>query len=110
MTAFTAKSYQQDVLSSVKTYFEHIHEDGDENTAFYSITLDLWKRGIAYNGLGGFEDFRPYFCLRVPTGGGKTVLVAKSVALICRIPRSLLRGSFIMVQERKWEWIDSLLP
>lgn len=83
MTAFTTKSYQQDVLNSTKAYFERIHEEGDANTAFYSITKDLWKRGgTPYNGLAGFDDEMPYFCLRVPTGGGKTFIAAKSVALV----------------------------
>ena len=39
-------------------------------------------RGNAYNPLSGFPPDMPYFCLRVPTGGGKTWLAAKSVALV----------------------------
>jgi type III restriction enzyme len=82
MKAFTTKSYQQDVLNSTKAYFERIHEDGDANRAFYSTTYDLQGRGIPYNGLSGFDGDMPYFCLRVPTGGGKTFIAAKSVALV----------------------------
>jgi type III restriction enzyme len=39
-------------------------------------------RGNPYNPLSGFPADMPYFCLRVPTGGGKTWLAAKSVALV----------------------------
>ncbi|HHJ4328621.1 TPA: DEAD/DEAH box helicase family protein, partial [Klebsiella pneumoniae] len=44
-------------------------------------TERLWGRGNPYNPLAGFPADMPYFCLRVPTGGGKTWLAAKSVAL-----------------------------
>ncbi|MFZ1547888.1 MAG: DEAD/DEAH box helicase family protein, partial [Candidatus Nitrotoga sp.] len=44
-------------------------------------TERLWGRGNTYNPLSGFPADMPYFCLRVPTGGGKTWLAAKSVAL-----------------------------
>ena len=84
MTAFTTKSYQQDVLNSTKAYFERIHEDGDANRAFHSTTYDLWGKGISYNGLAGFADDMPYFCLRVSTGGGKTFIAAKAVSLVNR--------------------------
>jgi|GEM_PF-2637462 len=43
-------------LNSTKAYFERIHEEGDANTAFYSITKDLHGRGIAYNALEGFDE------------------------------------------------------
>jgi len=38
--------------------------------------------GVAYLPLKGFADDMPYFCLRVPTGGGKTWLAATSVEFI----------------------------
>jgi len=82
MPAFTPKQYQNDVLDSTRRYFERIHEDGDANRAFYSVTYDLWGKGNPYNGLSGFADDMPYFCLRVPTGGGKTFIAAKAVALV----------------------------
>lgn len=84
MTASTTKSYQQDVLDSTKAYFERIHEDGDANLAFYSVTHDLWGRGSPYNSLAGFAEDMPYFCLRVPTGGGKTFIAARAVSLVNR--------------------------
>ncbi len=52
------------------------------SVAFNAVTESLWGRGLSYNPLSGFPSDMPYFCLRVPTGGGKTWLAAKSVALI----------------------------
>lgn len=81
MTAFVPKTYQQQVLDSVVTYFEACHEMPSPSIAFTATTEHLWGRGNSYNPLSGFPADMPYFCLRVPTGGGKTWLAAKSVAL-----------------------------
>ena len=49
---------------------------------------------MSYHPLKNFAPDMPYFCLRVPTGGGKTWLAAKSVALanthLLRVPHSVV--------------------
>ena len=82
MTTFITKTYQQQVLDSVEAYFNACHELPSPSIAFTATTERLWSRGVAYNPLSGFPPDMPYFCLRVPTGGGKTWLAAKSVALV----------------------------
>jgi len=82
MTSFAPKTYQQQVLDSIEAYFRACHEEGSPSIAFTVTTQRLWGRGNAYNPLVGFAPDMPYFCLRVPTGGGKTWLAAKSVALV----------------------------
>jgi type III restriction enzyme len=82
MTTFAPKTYQQQVLDSVEAYFKACHELPSPSIAFTATTERLWGRGIAYHPLSGFPADMPYFCLRVPTGGGKTWLAAKSVALV----------------------------
>jgi len=82
MLTFQAKTYQQQVLESIETYFRACHELPNPSVAFNAVTERLWGRGLSYNPLYGFPSDMPYFCLRVPTGGGKTWLAAKSVALI----------------------------
>ncbi|OOZ39370.1 restriction endonuclease subunit R [Solemya pervernicosa gill symbiont] len=82
MAAFTPKNYQSAVLESVEHYFRNCRTMGNANTAFYQTTLELWNRGSQYSPIDGFAVDMPYFCLRVPTGGGKTWLAAKSVAQI----------------------------
>ncbi len=81
MTAFAPKTYQQQVLDSVEAYFKACHELPSPSIAFITTTERLWGRGNPYNPLAGFPADMPYFCLRVPTGGGKTWLAARSVQL-----------------------------
>jgi len=82
MSGFTPKIYQQQVLDSVEAYFKACHELPSPSIAFTATTERLWGRGLSYNPLSGFPADMPYFCLRVPTGGGKTWLAAKSVQLV----------------------------
>lgn len=87
MAAFIPKKYQQDkvngggVLDSVEAYFKACHALPSPAVAFAAVTEQLWGRSLPYAPITGFPTDMPYFCLRVPTGGGKTWLAAKSVAL-----------------------------
>jgi type III restriction enzyme len=82
MSAFVRKDYQSGVLDSVQKYFVLCRQTGNANIAFYQATGELWGRNQSFNPLPGFATDMPYFCLRVPTGGGKTFLAASSVALV----------------------------
>ena len=82
MSGFAPKIYQQQVLDSVEAYFKACHELPSPSIAFTATTERLWGRGNAYHPLSGFPADMPYFCLRLPTGGGKTWLAAKSVQLV----------------------------
>jgi type III restriction enzyme len=82
MTSFAPKVYQSQVLESVEAYFKACHELPSPSIAFTATTERLWGHGNPYSPLSGFPADMPYFCLRVPTGGGKTWLAAKSVALV----------------------------
>jgi type III restriction enzyme len=82
VTAYQPKTYQNSVLESVETYFRACYELPNPRLAFYDVTERLWGAGLAYHPIAGFPDDMPYFCLRVPTGGGKTWLAAKSVAVV----------------------------
>lgn len=82
MSGFAPKIYQQQVLDSVEAYFKACHELPSPSIAFTATTERLWGRGLSYNPLSGFPADMPYFCLRVPTGGGKTWLAAKSIQLV----------------------------
>lgn len=88
MSPLTPKIYQESVLESVDAYFDACHELGDADSAFYRTTKQLWGEGSAYRGIDGFPGDMPYFCLRIPTGGGKTRLAARAVA---RVNARLLR-------------------
>ena len=100
MAHFIPKKYQQDpasgggVLDSVEAYFKACHQHGRASLAFTAVTEELWGQGLPYRLLKDFSPGMPYFCLRVPTGGGKTWLAAKSVALVnlhlLRVPHSVV--------------------
>jgi len=82
MSTFTLKSYQQSTYASVEHYFRACQQLGNADYAFQEATKNLWGRKSDFTPLRGFPEEMPYFCLRVPTGGGKTYLAAKSVALV----------------------------
>ena len=94
MTHFAPKTYQQSVLDSIEAYFRACHELPSPGIAFTTVTERLWGWGLPYRPLAGFPPDMPYFCLRLPTGGGKTWLAARSVALInthlLRTPHSVI--------------------
>ena len=94
MSGFAPKIYQQQVLDSVEAYFKACHELPSPSIAFTATTERLWGRGLSYNPLSGFPADMPYFCLRVPTGGGKTWLAAKSVQ---RVNTHLLRSEHSVI-------------
>lgn len=82
MPTFQPKAYQQSSLDSVAHYFRQCQEMGNADYAFQESTKELWGRKSGFTPLKGFPEEMPYFCLRVPTGGGKTYLAAKSVAMV----------------------------
>jgi type III restriction enzyme len=88
MRYFEPKTYQKQVLTNIEAYFKACHELPDPSLAFYSLT------NLPYQSLPGFAEDMPYFCLRIPTGGGKTWLAAKSVKLI---NTHLLRSPFSVI-------------
>ena len=82
MTTFIAKVYQTQVLESISAYLQACRSQSSAAVAFAAVTEQLWQRAQSYQPIDGFEKGMPYFCLRIPTGGGKTWLAAKSVALV----------------------------
>lgn len=82
MSTFTPKEYQVKTLASMGRYFCDCKQMGNADYAFQETTKQLWGKKSNFTPLRGFPEDMPYFCLRVPTGGGKTYLAAKSVALV----------------------------
>jgi len=71
------KQYQQDVLNAFRSYLRRSREIDNANTAFYEAT------GEKYRPVPGLDDL-PYVCLRLPTGGGKTLVAARSLEIACK--------------------------
>ena len=80
------KEYQSETLAVLRRFFEEARVAGPKN-AYEAITrapeqADRLGRYAAggYTPLARLPD-APYVCLRLPTGGGKTVLAAHAVAV-----------------------------
>ena len=71
---FALKEYQIQTLQALQDYFKTAERMGSPNTAFYH------KTNIPYLPAPQLEAI-PYVCMRVPTGGGKTLLAAHSVGI-----------------------------
>jgi type III restriction enzyme len=71
---FALKLYQRQTLDALKRYLALITDTVDARTGFIIATNRPYHEAPGLPGL-------PYICLRVPTGGGKTVLAAHSVGI-----------------------------
>lgn len=75
--ALELKQYQQATLDTLRDYLRLSREVRNVNAAFYEITREK------YRPVPGLEEL-PYVCLRLPTGGGKTLVAAHSVGIACK--------------------------
>ena len=82
MPSFTPKKYQKSALQSMEQYFRKCQSMGNADYAFQEVTRELNGQKSDFTPLTGFDRAMPYFCLRIPTGGGKTYLASKAVALV----------------------------
>lgn len=94
------KNYQDKALDWLRRYYERcraLQEAGDRfpvATAFTSVTAEIYQgSGLPYSQVAQLPGI-PYVCLRIPTGGGKTVLGCEAVAVaqkeLLRADRSLV--------------------
>ena len=80
------KRYQTDTLHVLRRFFEEARLGGPKN-AYETVTQDPEQSGRlgryrgAYRPVKGLPEV-PYVCLRLPTGGGKTILAAHAVAAV----------------------------
>src|SRR5665648_332260 len=79
------KTYQEQTLAALRRFFDAASKNGPK-LAYEAVTgeteIALRLRGWVgpYRPLDKLPD-TPYVCLRLPTGGGKTILAAHAVAL-----------------------------
>lgn len=71
---FILKDYQQRCLDELAGFFRQTNKLGRAKLAFYEKTNRTYQEVEELPGL-------PYVCLRVPTGGGKTVMAAHTVGV-----------------------------
>lgn len=70
------KDYQIRVLDSLRGFLRKCSKDGRPEGAFQDVQLRNGRSPISYFPIqtAGLSPEVPYVCLRVPTGGGKTLL------------------------------------
>lgn len=76
----TLKEYQTRSLETLRSYFAHCQKDGDADAAFYNLTKQVYGTGIPYREVKELPGL-PYVCLRIPTGGGKTLVACHSISI-----------------------------
>jgi type III restriction enzyme len=80
----TLKDYQTRVLDSLRDFFRQCSKDGHPEAAFQAVQFGNGSSSpvpyIPVNA-AGLASGMPYVCLRVPTGGGKTLLACYTAGL-----------------------------
>lgn len=79
----TLKEYQNRVLDSLRTFLRRCSQTGSAETAFREVTTDEDAGApvpYAPVNVAGLSRL-PYVCLRVPTGGGKTLLACHAAGI-----------------------------
>ncbi len=72
------KNFQEDTLKKLKEYLEAVRLSGDPEAAFLKIAKPPDGRLPLYRKVPDLENI-PYLCLRLPTGGGKTIVGAYAI-------------------------------
>jgi type III restriction enzyme len=73
------KEYQTQCLQTLREYLASV-KDAEATDPHYAA-MEAWRATgrINYNRLKDYPDSRPFICIQVPTGGGKTLLAAHAV-------------------------------
>jgi len=79
---FEPKIYQTKALESLKDYLERAKRLGDPKAAFIESWSERGRPSVTrWHQAPGLGDI-PYVCIRIPTGGGKTWLAARSLRIV----------------------------
>ena len=99
------KEYQLRALSEVKTYFELLADWRKKAEQIPEAEIDFPAKAWEKAGIGrsyrprknGISQPLPNFCLKIPTGGGKTLLAVKMIDLANRIYRKKKTGLVLWI-------------
>ncbi len=80
------KDYQHRVLGSLRDFLRLTAQRRDPASAFGEVTQRSFEKPVPYFPVAadGLDAGMPYVCLRVPTGGGKTLLACHAAGLTMR--------------------------
>ena len=78
----TLKRYQTDVLDTLRDFLRRCSRDGRAEAAFQAAQLKQGVFPLPYlPNAAGLAPEMPYVCIKVPTGGGKTLLACHTVGI-----------------------------
>jgi type III restriction enzyme len=80
------KSYQSDALDWFEKFLKRCRESGQPRESYARTTQEWRDTALFYRPLRNLETV-PYVCLRIPTGGGKTLVAGMAIE---RVNRSLM--------------------
>lgn len=87
------KEYQQKTLDVLRAYCRLAVQLNDPDTAYYQLTRQIYGTGIPYHNVAELPGL-PYVCLRIPTGGGKTLVACHAIPIL---KQELVRGDHPLV-------------
>jgi type III restriction enzyme len=76
------KIYQQKALDTLRDYCRECCRT-DAELAFFEMTRRKYERGLSYNTVKELPGL-PYVCIRIPTGGGKTLVGCHTVGVAAK--------------------------
>jgi type III restriction enzyme len=77
------KDYQRRALKALSDYFLECQKYESADTAFYDMTRQNFGTGIPYREVQALPGL-PYVCLRIPTGGGKTIVASHALGVAAK--------------------------
>ena len=76
------KDYQHRVLDSLREFLSECARTHEPDAAYEHVTAKVYGQPLSYNQISDPRFARmPYVCVRVPTGGGKTLLACHTVGI-----------------------------
>ncbi|MEM6505834.1 MAG: DEAD/DEAH box helicase family protein [Planctomycetota bacterium] len=92
------KSYQQDVVERVERYLRTLAEHQAQGERYASrAAWDDMGLGTYFERKNGLGKDLPQFCIKVPTGGGKTLIATQVLGSIYRTVLQNRRGAGIVL-------------
>ena len=111
------KEYQENTLAQVKRYLEQLAiwrpkaRDGEEWV--FDFAEKAWEKAgvgrIYLKKKDGLGRPLPSFCLKIPTGGGKTLLAVKTIDLVQSIYRQQQTGLVVWIVPTQQIYSQTLL-
>src|SRR3990172_4521757 len=99
------KEYQQRALTEIRSYFEHLtswRKKAEDNADLeIDFPAKAWEKARIHRRYiprkNGLDQPLPTFCVKIPTGGGKTLLAVKTVDLVNMIYRKRKTGLVLWI-------------